>query len=508
MQSTAPRPDFRQLARHYEVARDLPAALNAWQQALAQDPEAPDIARHLADLAFRLRHWDMAEKLLAHLIVRGFRDTPTVCAYTAALREQSRYDEAIDLLKSVIGQTPGESQLWEGLGAVMLAKGDPDMAIVFFDEALRLDPDNLHALFNRACALAERGDLRTGLAHARTCAEAFRDPDNICSAGMVSAYLALAQGDLKQGWMWYDARHRRGTPGEVHYDLGLPRLQPDTELTGRRPFLSAEQGLGDEVLYGSLIPEIFAAIGPDGHLGIGVEPRLVSLFARSFPQATVVAHRTRTENGRIQREFPDLPKGAFDSWALFGDFLPTLRGNIDDFATQAAFLVPDPNRVSHWRDWLASLGPPPKVGVLWKSLKAGANRDRYFADFELWLETLKTPDITFINLQYGESSREVQTAAAAGVTLHLPPGIDLKDDLDDLAALCTALDIVMGPANATTNISAACGATTWFLGLKQAWTRLGTETLPWYPSARFFAAPRAGEWQPGLDALGAALHAL
>ncbi|EGF90738.1 tetratricopeptide repeat family protein [Asticcacaulis biprosthecium C19] len=509
MTAAATRTDYRQLARQYEAAHDLPSALDAWQHALAEAPESIEIGRHLADIAFRLRLWDMAEKLLAHLILKGARDSVTVTAYAATLREQSRYDEAADLLKTLLGQTPEDSTLWEGLGAVMAAKGDSATAQIFFAEALRLDPNNFHALFNRGCALIDAGELREGLADVRTCAELFRDPTNKVSAGIVSAHTALALGDLKNGWNWFQARHKRGTQAEVHYALKVRLLTTTESLDGKHVFVSAEQGLGDEVLFGSLLPDIAAAIGPNGRLGIGVEPRLVPLFCRSFPNAIVVAHRTRTIDARILRDFLDFDLKRFDTYALVGDFLPVFRQTSEDFAHPKAFLKPDPERVAYWRRYFNGLDSQPKAGILWKSLKTGAERDRHFAGFGLWQDVVATSGVTFVNIQYGDSSVEMAAAHTAGLNIHTPEGIDLKDDLDDLAALCTALDVVIGPSNATTNIAAACGAQTWLVGGRHSWLRLGMEPFPWYPNVRYFETPGPGDWKPALDrvreALGQAL---
>ncbi|MGZ3299002.1 MAG: hypothetical protein ACXU8O_08305, partial [Asticcacaulis sp.] len=95
------------LALSCEAAGDLAGAFDAWQAALAAAPESLDIAGRLADLAFRLGFFDLAEKFYAHLITRGIQGAPVIAAYAACLREQARYDEAVDLLKGVLGATPG-----------------------------------------------------------------------------------------------------------------------------------------------------------------------------------------------------------------------------------------------------------------------------------------------------------------------------------------------------------------------------------------------------------------
>ena len=494
-------------ARKFQTAQDLPAAFDAYQQALALAPDSTEIVHHLADLAFRLTQWEVAEKLYAHLIGGNGQDVAALTGYAAALREQGRHDDAIEILKSALGQQPGTAALWEALGSVMLSQANRDMALVFLDEALRLAPDNLPALFNRGCVRIEKGDLTGGLSDVSDCARRFKDIDNRRSAELTCAHAALALGDLKAGWQWYEARHMTGTAREVHYDLKMRRRKPGQAIAGKNLFISAEQGLGDEVLFASLLPDLIAET--DGsRLGIGVEPRLVPLFQRSFPGATVVAHHTETRDGRIRRSFPDLDQKAFDLWALNGDFLSSHRAAVRDFPRCAAFLTPAPERVAHWRAYFAALNARPKVGVMWKSLKSSALRDRAFSPFEQWREVFSTRGIQFINLQYGDTSTELEAAKVAGLDIHTPEGIDLKQDLDDLSALCVALDLIVGPSTATTNIAAACGTPIWLIVPPNPWLALGEPYYPWYPRSQLFIAPDLDDWTPAMTSVAESLRAL
>jgi ADP-heptose:LPS heptosyltransferase len=111
-----------------------------------------------------------------------------------------------------------------------------------------------------------------------------------------------------------------------------------------------------------------------------------------------------------------------------------------------------------------------------------------------------------VNLQYGDSAEEVAYAKDRfGVEVWTPPGIDLKNDLDDLCALTVALDLVIGPANATTNIAAAAGAPTWLISTPGAWPKLGTYRYPWYPQVRVFNPPAYNAWEPVMLELAEAL---
>ena len=116
--------------------------------------------------------------------------------------------------------------------------------------------------------------------------------------------------------------------------------------------------------------------------------------------------------------------------------------------------------------------------------------------------------MAFVNLQYGDSAAETaQAARELGVQLWRPPGLDLKEDLDDLAALTLALDLVIAPANATSNLAAACGAPVWLISTPGAWPKLGADRYPWYPSVRVFNPPAFNDWAPVMDEITQALAA-
>jgi ADP-heptose:LPS heptosyltransferase len=91
--------------------------------------------------------------------------------------------------------------------------------------------------------------------------------------------------------------------------------------------------------------------------------------------------------------------------------------------------------------------------------------------------------------------------------IHLA-GLDLRDDLDGLAALVDGCDLVIMISNATVHISGALGRPTWLL-LHQVpyWPwQLEGETSPWHPSLRLFRQSRAGAWREPLELLREALR--
>ena len=498
------------LAVAREKVGDFVSSLSAYESALALLSDPTEAANDLGRLAYRMDMKPVAEQLFRRYL--GARPGSFEAANNLAcvVRDLGRHGEAIEILRPAINAQPDQPMLWNTLGTILSDQGDVAGALPFYDEALRLDPSFAKARHNRGNARVALGDLDGALEDCEAALARARGEDERLMMRLARSTIHIARGQIGEGWDDYEARLEPQFAGVTHFLIDRPRWTPETPLAGRRLLLMGEQGLGDEVLFANLIPDVLEALGPDGRLVLAVEPRLVTLFQRSFPTAEVGEHVTRTVNGHTVRAAPFLDQlPAVDAWAPIASLLRRFRRSADAFPDRERFLIPDPSRVNHWRVALARESAGLKVGVLWKSMKIDGGRSRYFSPFQLWAPVLRTPGVTFVNVQYGDCDAELAFAARTfGVDFWRPPGIDLKDDLDDVAALTSALDLTVGFANATSNIAAACGAPSWFISTPGAWTRLGTTRMPWYPQARVFLPPAFGHWEETMAEVAAALAEL
>ena len=112
------------------------------------------------------------------------------------------------------------------------------------------------------------------------------------------------------------------------------------------------------------------------------------------------------------------------------------------------------------------------------------------------------PGVKFVNLQYGDASREIaEFHARTGIEIHDWEEGDPLVDFDGFAAKISALDLVISVGNATVHLAGAVGTSAWtLLPMVPSWRWLlsGTSS-PWYTSVRLFRQPRHGLWQPVLD---------
>lgn len=484
------------LAITREKAGDYTGALKCFDSALRLTPEDPSIANDLGRLAYAMGMLGEAEKLFAKFLLSqpGLPDAANNLA--TVQRDQFRFSEAIETLRPVLYANPTSALLWNTLGTIMVEQGDMDQALTFFNEALDHDPAAHKARYNRGNCRLSLGDIAGGLEDCEMAIPHTLIESENAMMRLARASMLIAQGDLGVGWDAYEVRLEEAFADATHFLVDPPRWTPDMDLDGKHLLVIGEQGLGDEVLFANVLPDIVEALGDEGRLSLAVEHRLIPLFQRSFPNATVGRHDTYKVDHMTVRVVKWLGEQAqVDAWGPMASFLRRFRRSVDAFPNRPFFLTPDPARVAYWREQLAALGPQPKVGLVWKSMISTSARHRHFSPFEQWAQVLKTPGVQFVNLQYGECAEELEEARKTlGVEIWNPPGINLKDDLDDVAALCCALDLSIGPPNATTNIAAACGAATWMISVPGAWPRLGTERYPWYPQVRIFLPPGYNQW--------------
>ncbi|MES2834166.1 MAG: tetratricopeptide repeat protein [Pseudomonadota bacterium] len=488
-----------------EKSGDMAQALTAYEAALTLLPNETDIAGDLGRLAQQLGYLDIAEKLLLKYLSADPGHVEVTNNLACVQRDQGRYGDAIETLKALLQVESTSPILWNTLGTVMSDQGDMSTALTFFEEALRLDPGFAKARYNRANVRQPLGDEEGALADLEAAAEGAESAYERAMMAMARAMLLLGMGRIKEGFEAYEVRLSPDLPESMRPVLEAARWDGSSSLKGKRLLVLGEQGIADEMVFGTCLPDVVEAVGPTGHVFVAVEPRLVDLYQRSLPTTTVVGHRTVRLEGRLTRHVPAIEalSEPVDCWVPLASLMAEYRPALDAFPDRAGYLTPDPAKVARWKGELEALGPGLKVGLHWKSLVMTGVRARYFSSFQRWEPVLTTPGCVMVNLQCGDVSEDLAAAEAAGVRIWTPP-MNLKDDLDDLAALSCALDLVVGPGIAGTNIAAAAGARTWLLYAPDDWHLLGTDRYAVYPHVRTFRRDFDG-WPEAIADVRAAL---
>ena len=484
---------WRTLAACQERLKAWPEAVNCYWAAVRLSPERTDWLADLRRVADQTGDPALGETLLRRYIeiAPGIEAGPQTLA--GLLRERRRLDEAIAVLREAVARIKVPANLLNQLAALLGEQGAMDEALEAVEAALRLAPGWPAALQNRANIRLALGDVDGALADGATAMAATQGREQ-ASIRLGRALALLRAGRLEEGWRAYGVRLEPDYVASIGFDIPLSRWTPEQPLAGSRLLLVGEQGLGDEIMFANAIPDL---VRQTDRLGLAVIPRLVPLFARSFPAAEVTYHYTSVTESGARRSVPGIDLSGYDAYAPMGEVMQLLRRTVAEFPDRAGgYLTPDPHRVAHWR---RSLPPGRCIGLSWKSRGGLQARSRFYAPFELWRPLFERPGVTVVNLQYGDIGGEIEMTAAWKHPLWLPPGLDVENDLDDLAALAAALDGVAGPLNSAIYLCGAAGAQVGAVSVAEAWPGFGTGTLPWFPGSLLATPARPGAWREAVD---------
>jgi len=471
-------------------------AIAQFEQALALRPDDSKVLFALGNTANLLGLAGPAEQFFRHVLALEPGRKEAIVNLTNLLRTSGQYDAAIALLEPALAREPESPELHLTLGSAWREKGDFPNATAHYQAALAANPNYAPALANLGDMRADAGDREA----ARTLYDKAikADPHNP-QARLNRAILHLLNGDLKDGWRDYAAR--TDVPGKVPALAGEQRLVPWTGGSLKRVQLlvRAEQGIGDQILFAGLIPDLAARAKTDGgSLILECEPRLVSLFARSFCGVVVRPAVIKTIGGAPVADYGWLKTaGGANAAILMGSLPKYLRGTLDAFPRPHRFLVPDSQEAARWRGVFEKAGSGKKIiGISWRSGKAaGGDRGLQYAPLQHWAGFLRNLDATFVSAQYGVADEEITALEQmSGRRILVPEKLDQKNELDRTCAMLSALDALVSAPTAVAWLAAGAGVHTLKVLYGAVWTAMGRDHEPFAPACECLTPSGRGDW--------------
>lgn len=368
-------------------------------------------------------------------------------AKAQALMAMSQFDEAINSYTRAIELKPNYAEAWMGRGLTRARVHDLDGAVQDYDSAVVLRPDYDEAIFNKA-------------------------------------HVFLEHRDFGAGWAAYE--HRFGVPSLGIANLpGIP-LWEGQALAGKL-LVRGEQGLGDQILFASVLQDLIKRVP---NVCLQLEPRLVPLFQRSFPGVEVQSRDKK-------------PPSDVAAQICIGSLPQFFRKDEASFAqARVPYLKADPVKTSAFRKALAPNGER-IIGINWRSF-----RNKHANDKSINLEDLgalfRLPNTTVVNLQYGDVKEEVRAAEKAGLHFNHSVSVDLTKDIDGVASLLDACDVIVSVSNSTAHIAGALGKPVLLMlpyrtGKLWYWSEAKGEGSLWYPTVTTFHQSAQGDWQGTIE---------
>jgi tetratricopeptide (TPR) repeat protein len=465
-------------------------AIEQFEAALTVQPDDTRVLFALGSTAQALGLAGPAAEFYRRVLAREPARLEATVNLANLLRSQGQFQAALSVLAPALARHSDAPELWLTIGSTWREMGDAVQAEAHYREALARAPDFAPALSNLADVVADKGNTSEALTlYDHALAAAPDDPQ----VRLNRAVLHLLNGSLADGWTDYAARLAIPNKAPVA-SHGLPRWNGSA---AGRLLVTAEQGVGDQIMFASMIPEL-AARGP---LILECEPRLAPLFARSFPQVQVhgwdieaAPGITRTRHGWLKAQ------GGADVAIELGSLAGLMRNSLDAFPSDDAYLKPDPIQLAYWSGVLEDAGDGPFIGLCWRSGNMAGHRALQYAPLEAWAQFARALPGTLVSVQY--DAREDEIAALAhmsGRKILVPPALDQKNDLDRTAGLLASLDAVVTAPTAVSWLAAAVGTDTYKIVYDTAWTSFGQSHEPFAPSCSVMMPATRGDWASAFD---------
>lgn len=472
-----------ELNRVHQRAGDPQSGIDSLEAFLSTHPTATEVVGALGLARLEMSEHVEAEVLLKRAIedsggLSEAKSVDLLLGLGDALRGQDRFSEAHPLLRRAFELEPGNvrARISVAVNLINMCRYDEGL-----EACLQLESEGMWvpALGTVLASLGRLDEAETVLD--RHIVDHPNDPN----LRFQRASVRLLRLDFERGWE--DYAYRSLSASQNFRVLPFP-LWAGEPLRNKRVVLLAEQGLGDQVMFASCLPDLLRL--EPAEVIVEAIHRIAPTIQRSFPQCRVIGS---SQSRRLEwlDDCPDM-----DYYIPLGDLPRYFRRSVEDFPEHRGFLVPNFDRVAHWKQQLEATGPGPWVGVSWKGgteATRTALRSVSALDFKGLSDCGRA---TWVCLQYGKVADEVQQANEAGFQMAYWP--EAIEDLDDFAALVAALDLVISVCNTTVHYAGALGRPVWVLAPAVPEWRYGAANpvMPWYPSSRLYRQTKAGEWGP------------
>ena len=365
------------------------------------------------------------------------------------------------------------------LASSMAAQGNFRIALDLINAVILAAPEWIEAHVMRISVLGLLGEVDEALDACQIAAEIDPDDPGI-TAEMGLCYLAL--GKLDVGWRLDETRLNNWKSHPTFQTDAIPAWQGE-DINESEILVWREEGIGDEIRLATCLTDFVTTSG--GIITWQCSSRLVNLFRRSFPEFTVVGE---------DEPLPDDKKINFH--VAVGSLPGHVRKSLDAFPTSGKYLTPDPEAVNNWRVKLDRLGTGKKVGIGWRSLNSSWLKAPMTSELSDWDPILKLPGVHLINLQCDNVTAEITASAErVGVQINQFTELDLKNDLDEVAALMVNLDLIISCRCWLVHLAGALGVPVMTFSLPPNAHMFGLTHNPWAPDTEIIYGDAEENWQ-------------
>ena len=364
-------------------------------------------------------------------------------ALAIILERKGKFKEAINNLKKVIKVEKNNDIALRNLGAIYSHIGKLDKAVIYLETAIKINPNDYETKF-------------------------------------VLGQIQLYQKNFVEGWINYESRWLCNNFKGKAFSSSKSLL---TELNKTKNiFLWSEQGIGDQIMYGSLLNEFSKMCKK---LTVRIDERLIHLFKKKNRSINFIGQKDK------------INETDFDNHLSIADLGKFLRYEKKQFDNVVFPYIDVDESISEKIKNILFDKNKLLIGISWTS-KAEMGQDKSI-DHESFIPILKLQNTSFIDLEYKNSEEDKKNIyKKSGKKIHRINEIDYYNNILGVSSIISACDLIITCSNVNAHISGALGKKTFLLlplgkGRLLNWSSEKNHSL-WYPSVKIFQQTKPGDW--------------
>ena len=374
-------------------------------------------------------------------------DSKFINAYIALasiFKNQNNFNESINLLNKVISIDSENSKAILELGIIYSHLGEVEKGILLLKQSLEIDPSNHEAKFN---------------------------------LGQMQIY----NKQLKEGWSNFQSRWL------YHNFKGVPFKSSKKQLTSlnepKKVLIWAEQGVGDQIMYGSMFTEISEF---SKKVTVKFDKRLIKIFERKNKNINFIDNDT------------DIKEDQYDTHLPLGNLGSLFRKDLKSFKNIKFPYIDFDNKICNSVRNTYKSQNKIIIGISWTSKNEEMGQDKSINLMNL-MPILKLKDSIFLDLEYKDAEFDKNIFyKETGIKIFKNKDIDYFNDILAVSSIINSCDLIITCSNVNAHIAGALGKRTYLLlplgkGRLLNWGSENERSI-WYPSVKIFQQKTPGDW--------------
>ena len=473
------------LAILYAKQKQWHKALPLMEKAHQLEPNNAHVCSNLGNLLRQLGEISKAEKYLLAAYQLAPGNESVLLNLALFYLQQEQCGLAKHYYQLGLQQYPQQAVMLNNLGKAHMGLLEWREAKRCFEQYCTSNPDDPDGYYNLGVILAEQ--LHFDAAKRAYQKAIQRDGEHILSH-MNITYDLLKTRQFKTGWQQYNQwRFRQDTSklaAQLQAKLSMPLWQG--EAARETVLLWTEQGIGDEILFMSVLP----SLPQQNHYVVLCHDRMKPIYQRSFPHCDFL-----TIQPEVTQTLQTIKNITLHKHCPLGHLPGIFRNTMSSFPKHQRYLCADFQQTEKLRSRYKKKQQL-IVGISWKGGVKTTHQQQRSIPLAWWRPILQQTDCHFVSVQYGEVQVEL-AGLADDLQVTRDDDIDPLQNMDAFSAQLSACDLIITVDNSTAHLAGALGKKTWLLlhhNPDWRWGLFKKNNL-WYPYVELFRQSQPQQWQ-------------